>query len=339
MSTEATERLARMLALVPWLSAHDGVTLSEAAERFGVSNEQLGDDLCVLMCSGLPGYGPEHLIDIQFMDDEGEFRADSRIHVLDPQTLEHPVRFTLQESVAMLFGLKQLATLPGSHDQVLIDETIALLEGIMTDQAAPSRALIVEAPTTDEVLSSINGALEGKTPLELDYLSASRDEVTSRIVHVTAISMVGGHTYVEAYCTRAAGMRQFRLDRVIAARVRPDLPGMDRERLGGSARTAHPDSTQNEGERELTVARVRLVGSARWLLDAYDLRPEGESGTNPATVDPPGAGEIVVAWPIWEPAWLIRLALEMGGDLQILEPQPWRDLVAEAARRALSVAQ
>ena len=45
MSESATERLTRLLALVPWLQANDGITIGEAARHFGVSAEQLSTDL------------------------------------------------------------------------------------------------------------------------------------------------------------------------------------------------------------------------------------------------------------------------------------------------------
>ena len=118
----APERLSRLLALVPWLSAHDGVTVSEAASHFGVTTEELVDDLNLLICSGLPGYGPEHLVDIQFWDE------DEEIHVLDPQTLTAPMRLTPDEVTALLVGLRVLAQVPGDHDRDALVTATAKLE-------------------------------------------------------------------------------------------------------------------------------------------------------------------------------------------------------------------
>jgi predicted DNA-binding transcriptional regulator YafY len=70
----AADRLSRLLALVPWLIAHDGVTIAECADHFGVTPEQLEVDLWLLVVCGLPGYGPDQLVDIDFWD-------DGRIHV------------------------------------------------------------------------------------------------------------------------------------------------------------------------------------------------------------------------------------------------------------------
>jgi proteasome accessory factor C len=63
-TTTSAERLSRMLSLVPWLTSHDGVTIDDAARHFDVSPEQLEKDLWLLIVCGLPGYGPDQLVDI-----------------------------------------------------------------------------------------------------------------------------------------------------------------------------------------------------------------------------------------------------------------------------------
>ena len=95
MTETAGARLTRLLALVPWLMAHDGVTIDEAALHFGVTASDLERDLWLLVVSGLPGYGPDQLVDIDFWD-------DGVIHVRDPQTLDRPLRLTPDEALVSL---------------------------------------------------------------------------------------------------------------------------------------------------------------------------------------------------------------------------------------------
>lgn len=59
----ATQRLGRLLDMVPWLIQHRGVPIEEAAREFGVSREQVVDDLELLFVCGTPGYGHAELID------------------------------------------------------------------------------------------------------------------------------------------------------------------------------------------------------------------------------------------------------------------------------------
>jgi proteasome accessory factor C len=107
MSETSTERLARLLALVPWLRANDGITIEQAAEHFGVSADQLTTDLWQLIVCGIPGYGPDQLVDIQFWDDD-------RIHVIDAIALDRPLRLTGEEVAALHVALRVLAQVPGN---------------------------------------------------------------------------------------------------------------------------------------------------------------------------------------------------------------------------------
>src|SRR5262249_58769084 len=57
----AEDRLRRILALVPWVAAHDGPTLVEVGERFGLKEDELIADLDLLFMCGLHPYTPDML--------------------------------------------------------------------------------------------------------------------------------------------------------------------------------------------------------------------------------------------------------------------------------------
>src|SRR3546814_14358483 len=56
--------MQRMLALVPWVAAHDGPTVAEICARFGITEAELAADLEVVWLVGLPPYTPDALIDV-----------------------------------------------------------------------------------------------------------------------------------------------------------------------------------------------------------------------------------------------------------------------------------
>src|SRR5439155_4069521 len=60
----AESRLHRLLALVPWVAAHDGPTLADVSARFGCTEDELVDDLQLLFLCGLHPYTPDMLIDV-----------------------------------------------------------------------------------------------------------------------------------------------------------------------------------------------------------------------------------------------------------------------------------
>ena len=110
----AATRLSRLLALVPWLSAHEGVTIDEAAAHFDVTPDQLQNDLWLLICTGRPGHQHGDLVDIQFWDEDG------RITVVDAQTLDRPLRLSPDEAASLLVALRVLAQVPGPHDRAAL---------------------------------------------------------------------------------------------------------------------------------------------------------------------------------------------------------------------------
>lgn len=66
--TTSVDRLTRLLDLVPYLLANPGAELSVTARSFGITENQLIADLQLLFVCGLPGHGPEDLIEASWED-------------------------------------------------------------------------------------------------------------------------------------------------------------------------------------------------------------------------------------------------------------------------------
>lgn len=301
MSDTAATRLSRLLALVPWLMAHDGVSLERAAEHFGVSAEQMEKDLFLLIVSGLPGHGPDQLVDIQFWD-------DGLVHVLDPQTLDRPLRLSGDEATALLVALRLLEQVPGDHDRQALQSAIAALES-----AVGSRDDVLVAAAVDPgVRTAIDEAIGSGCALRIRYAGGTKDVVTERIVEPTSVTVIGDHAYLDAYCRTAAAVRTFRLDRILDATVLRD----------DTARQPTPAPVNIPPVR----ARVRLAPGAEWAADVLGspvlaMQPDGSSLVDVDALDE---------------AWLVRAVLSLGGAAEIVTPADLRQAVALAAKRALA---
>lgn len=309
MSTTAAERLSRLLALVPWLAQHNGVSMTEAAQHFGVTPGELERDLWLVVCCGLPGHGPDQLIDIQFWDDDGV------INVIDPQTLERPLRLSVAEATALLVGLRMLAQVPGAHDRGAVASATAKLEQAAGSALDAGAAVVVVESTPESVRAVVDEALAEQRALRLVYAGATRDAITDRVVDPRAVLHQDGYDYLDAWCREAGAQRTFRLDRVVRAEVLEEpasLPG------------DLPPATTVPSDG--LPVRLGFSESAAWILDAFDLdevaRVPGQGGQ--ATLRAA------------DRAWLVRLVLGQGGDLVIQHPQDLRREVAEAAEAALS---
>lgn len=306
MSVAAGDRLARLLALVPWLLAHDGITIAECAAHFGVDEEQLERDLWLLVVCGTPGYGPDQLVDIDFWD-------DGVIHVLDPQTLGRPLRLTHEEAMTLLVALRMLAQLPGIGDRDAIVTAAAKIERLASDTGS-SQNVAIQVDVPVEVREAVDEALASHRELAIRYAAATRDEVTDRTVHPFRVLAVDGVGYLEAYCTSAEARRTFRLDRILTASVRE--PVTEAPAAAFEAIPAAPSAT----------ALLALDPAARWIIDVL-------AG---AEVVGDEDGRALVRLPLHSEEWAVRLVLSLRGAAQVRGPDGLVDAVADAAEAALS---
>ncbi len=302
MIETAGARLTRLLALVPWLIAHDGVTIEEAAAHFGVSAGDLERDLWLLVVSGLPGYGPDQLVDIDFWD-------DGVIHVRDPQTLDRPMRLTPDEALVLLVSLRMLAQVPGLGGREHILSAATKLEAAVVEALPESALPTIDVAVDPSVAESVERSMEEGIGLRIRYAGAARDDVTERVIRPHAIRAVDGLVYLEAWCSSAQALRTFRLDRIIQAEPAELLEET-------------PETTA-EGGQTPAVARLALEPEARWVADVHDGRPVGEDEH----------GRLLVDVPMLSLEWAARLVLSLRGTGTAESPP---DLVTAVRETALA---
>ncbi|CAB4906271.1 MAG: WYL domain-containing protein [Actinobacteria bacterium] len=300
MSTSGP-RLSRLMTMVPWLLAHDGVTIDTAAAHFGISAEQCEKDLWLLVVCGLPGHMPDQLVDIQFWD-------DGRIHVVDPQTLDRPLRLSGDEVMSLIVALRLLVQVPGSHDRATLITLIERLESSL-DSAMTSAAMVVDVGVSNTTTLVIEEALRENRKLSIIYAAGTDDLVTDRLVQPLGVITTGGHTYLEGFCERADAIRTFRIDRIIAVSLAEPMP----------LKRQIPGSVSKE-----TTASVRLRAHARWAIDIYPFTDVLEAAD----------GTIEAQLAFRDPHWLVHVVLSMKGDLQVVAPLEARKWVADAAAAA-----
>ena len=303
-STSA-QRLSRMLALVPWLTAHDGVTIAEAAEHFEVSAEQLEKDLWLLIVCGLPGYGPDQLVDIDFWD-------DGRIHVIDPLTLDRPLRLSADEAMSLLLGLHLLEQVPGVHDRSSIISAAGKLSAAV--DLPEGEAEVSGQPRLDAAMSAaVATAINLGADLTITYASGTSDLVTLRRITPQQVVLADGRAYLEAYCFLAGAQRTFRMDRILRVSA-------------ATGASQEPDEAPAPGSPDTPDTALLAVetGSA-WIVDVLGAEV---TGTAPD-------GRITARLEYADPRWLVRLTLSHGGRIEILEPESVRTDVTDAAAAAL----
>ncbi|WP_020673503.1 helix-turn-helix transcriptional regulator [Amycolatopsis nigrescens] len=308
----SSERMPRLLALVPYLLARPGIEIDEAARDFDVSPRQLRKDLELLWMCGLPGYGPGDLIDLSFEGDTVTVTYDAG--------MSRPLRLTGGEATALLVALRALAETPGVVDADAVHRTIAKIE-TAAGQAQPSGVVVGkavrEAASTARTRQAVQDAMKARRALRIRYYTASKDQITERTVDPMRLLIVQAVGYLEAWCRRAEGVRLFRLDRIDDLRVldEPAVPPAHAEPtdISDGVFSARP---------EQPVAELVLDPDARWVAEYY---PSEEL----AELD---GGRLRVRMRYGDESWMVRLVLSLGGEVQVERPAE----LAEAVRRRAS---
>jgi proteasome accessory factor C len=308
----STERLQRLLALVPYVVSRKSVGLAETAAAFGMSERQLVDDLNLLWCVELRAPDPYCPIDLSYEGGE--------IVVSQAESMGRPLRLAVDEASALLVALRMLAEVPGLDDRSALFRLIAKLETAAGEAASVSAKVAVQVDThdrdTEDLAARIRAALAAGRRLHLRYYVPGRDEATERDVDPMRLLVVEGRPYLEAWCLRAEGVRLFRLDRVLALEVL-DVPASP------PAEATPVDVDQGLFRPSPDDVRVELELSAagRWVAEYYPCESVADLED--------GRLRVVLRTP--DTGWVRRLALRLGEDGKVISPP---SLAAEVRRVA-----
>jgi predicted DNA-binding transcriptional regulator YafY len=312
VTAAATDRLSRLLALVPYLVSRQGIPLTEAAAEFGITEAQLVKDLELLFVCGTPGHLPDDLIEVDW--------DDGHVFLSNADAIARPLRLGVDEALALLVGLRALTDVPGLHDRDALQRTLLKLEAAAGESAAASSQVRVEVEAQGP-LGELRRALSDGRRVHLSYFVPARDETTERDVDPMRVLLVDGRWYLEGWCRRAEDVRLFRLDRVDALTVLDlpaEVPPIAAERdLAEGLFVASPEDTP---------VILELAPPAHWVADYYPVDQ----------VDEVAGDLLLVRLRVADDGWLRQLALRLGGSLRVLDPPELAENVVAAARSALT---
>ena len=312
-STSA-DRLTRLLALVPYVVSRDTVSVSEAAEAFGVTERQLRDDLNLLWCLELRSPDPYCPIDLSYEGGE--------ITVSEAESISRPLRLRADEAAALLVALRMLAELPGAAERDALTRLIAKLEAAAGEGASAARQLSVEVDRRTGALGVAQEALREGRRLRLTYYVAGRDENTGRDVDPMRVLVVDGRSYLEGWCRRAEGVRLFRMDQIVEIEVLEVAA-----RVPAEARGRDLDEGLFQASANDMAVTLELSEGGRWVADQYPCE----------RVEELGEGRLRVVLRTSDARWVRSLALRLGDQGRVVAPVELAGRVREEAERALAL--
>jgi proteasome accessory factor C len=303
---ETSRRLRRLLALVGWLAQVGEAPIADAAQRFGMSEEELVAELELAACCGIPPYTPDTLMEIEV--------SEHSVRAFLPAEYARPRRLTPAEGFAVAASARLLLTVPGSDDGAL-RRALTKLDAALGSREAVG--LDVDAPAA---LAAVREAADAGQALEIEYLSGSRDELTTRTVEPSQVATIDGHWYLDAYCHRAGDMRRFRVDRIGDVRPLEHSPG--------------PALTRSRPLEEMFVpgpgaveVHLQLGPDAQWVPESVPVRAvqrDTDGSVSDVVLDVSGM------------AWFERLLLQLGPAVRVVSPPELTGLAAAAASRVLA---
>ena len=309
------EKLAFLLALVPYLIDQARVTVAEAAAHFGVTPAQMREYVTYLTATGDPGaeglYQHDGLFDIDWDDfddrDVIRFRA---------APLQHRPRFSAREAAALLAGLQSVAALPAFAERPEIAQLMAKLARGSASTVTP---LAVHPTAVDPTRTIVAAAVAGRERLRIDYVT-TRGEREMREVDPLRLESIDDVWYLRGWSLSRDAERTFRLDRMASA-----------EPIG--AADTHPASAAPgelfRGDADDLRVTVALPATALGLLHDF-LGPED-------AVEYTG-DRAIVRIPLAHEGMIGRLAARLAGVGAITAPEHARRAAAEWARAALTAA-
>ena len=329
----ASDQLTRLLALPAWVADHPGVTVTEAAEHFGVPPAVIERDVNTLWVSGLPGGMHGDLVDF----DASDFEA-GRLRLSEPLGLDRPVRLTRQEAISLLMALRVLADLLADDEASapVIASTQQAVTALLTSGASDddSDAHVDPGSVTStgpglehagrtrnmpRVLAAVRSALRDRRRLHLVYVSAT-DTPSERDVDPITLESDGSHMRLVGWCLSAKAERSFRLDRITSITVL-DTPSV---RHRASRRTKQTAADHSAGDRPRATLVLHPTG--RWLAEQIPCVSQEETADGSLRVVVEGRDR----------AWLIGLVLSAGRHLVTVEPPDLAQEAAAAAKQALA---
>lgn len=292
----ATTRLARLLALVPWVAGHsEGVPVDEVCARFDVSVEELARDLDTVMMVGVHPFTPDTMIEAWLEEDMVLIRyADA---------FARPLRLTSDEAVALIAAARGLAAVPGVNPDGPLQRAVDKVASVVGTDAGVDLVVDLGAAPED-VFAALETARSTARQITIEYPDDDTDSTRSRRIEPQRVFSMDGNWYVSGWCHHARDNRVFRVDRILA--VAPTDEPFD-----------HPDSDAPASvsiDPSLPQVTIEVQRAAAWLLEGVPVVARDDRD-----------GVVRVRLAVGSERWLGRLLVQLGEAARVIDHDPALD--------------
>ncbi|MEE9417259.1 MAG: WYL domain-containing protein [Acidimicrobiales bacterium] len=287
----SSERVARLLTIIPWVASRPGATLDEIADRFGYARDHLEADLLeVVQFVGVFPFTPDTMIEVTLDDD--------RVWIHYADWFARPLRLNPDQAVALMAAGTSVLELAGEQDGPLLRGLTKLGAALGMEDGLEIR--LGSAP--EETLDLLRNAIADRQVVALDYYVFGRDERTTREIEPHRFFADAGQWYVAAHCRSAEAERVFRIDRIVTAEL------VDDHFEASTDSSADLFTAQSDDPR----VTIEVTEDAAWVVQQYPNEGVEEL--------PDGGHRIRLA--VTALPWLERLLVRLGPDATLVESSP-----------------
>jgi len=297
------ETAVRMLA---YLRANSPIELQTVADVFKLKPSEVRK-YCGLFNEANIGDFYGQIAEVEIQDDEDGVWIETR----ESLGLDRQIRFTPDESIAIIGGLKYLEAMPFLVEPKAVAGLLLKLQATFATTESIIDIGINEVDS--EVVSTLKEAVSYHTCVDIEYGAAIDQKVTQRIIEPVALQANEGVVYVRAFCRSSEAMRTFRVDRILSA-TPLDEPGNSQETVSS----------------DFSISSTNIQTRLRML-------PEMLESFAPETVSEISSVDnlIEATVSVTNGAWLTSLVLASAGDIEVLSPKELRNQVVEKAKKWL----
>lgn len=293
------EQFRKVMGILPWLYRNPVTTTEEIARLFSIEEERVGDLLERVACCGLPPFTPDQLIEIVVEGDEISARISE----------DFAKGLVLGQADLFVIALSARVALASGEFEGRNELETALVKIFGPGAAEEMAESIVVDIEGERHLGTLRAGIEEQRQVRFDYLASGDASLSARVVDPFVVFSDQGFWYLRAWCHRAGGVRNFRLDRMENVQVTSDA--VERQPNAGDLLA----SAFALDEGELHLGELVLVATAPgkgWLLAGVphdrvqaDLLPDWELHRLR-----------VVSY-----TWLAKLAGSAGGAMRVVHPE------------------
>lgn len=311
---EASDRVTLLMSFVPYLLDRGPVSVTDLAEHFDITPQQVTELVQLLALSGLPGgdglYQHQDLFDINW----DLFEQEDVVELWNHVAVEATPKFSPREAAALVAGLQYISGIIPDTDKPLLSGLLAkIAEGA---SAQPENILISAAPVPVD-LEIIRDALRHNTSITFSYLNA-RGETLGRAVDPLRLDLVGQTWYLRGWCHARAALRTFRLDRM------SDLAESDHSRVTELTAADLPAELFDVSVTDIEVTFL-VEKSALPFLAPYQ----------PRIISVHSDSQVLIGVGFADMGAVPRFVMQLPGSISVVAPTEAHDLVISWVKRSL----